>query len=163
MCGIFAFVGPGCDEPMLIRCTDRLIHRGPDARGIWSDGLASLGHRSLKIIDLSTNSAQPMFNEDNTIAVVFNGEIYNFPELRNQLEAQGHHFKSRSDTEVIVHAYEEFGDSCVEKLWGMFAFAIWDQRRRRMLVARDRFGKKTRELSAPGGHAGAGIRNPGDP
>jgi len=142
MCGIFAWVGDGCDEATLIRCTDRLTHRGPDARGHWSDGRASLGHRSLKIIDLSANSAQPMFNEDNTIAVVFNGEIYNFPELRNELEALGHHFKSRSDTEVIVHAYEEYGEKCVEKLWGMFAFAIWDQRRRRMLVARDRFGKK---------------------
>lgn len=142
MCGIFAWVGPGCDESILTRSTDRLTHRGPDGGGYWNDGMAFLGHRRLRIIDLSEAGAQPMFNEDGQVAVVFNGEIYNFSELRSELEAKGHVFRSRSDTEVIVHGYEEWGDDCVARLWGMFAFAVWDRRRRRMLVARDRFGKK---------------------
>lgn len=142
MCGIFAWVGPGFDEARLARCTDCLTHRGPDAAGYWNDGLAFLGHRRLRIIDLSEAGAQPMFNEDGQVVVIFNGEIYNFPELRKDLEAKGHVFRSRSDTEVIVHGYEEYGDECVEKFWGMFALAIWDRRRKRMLVARDRFGKK---------------------
>jgi asparagine synthase (glutamine-hydrolysing) len=142
MCGIFAWVGPGFDEKRLTQCTDRLAHRGPDAAGYWNDGLAYLGHRRLKIIDLSEAGAQPMFNEDGQVVVIFNGEIYNFPELRADLEAKGHVFRSHSDTEVIVHGYEEYGDECVQKFWGMFALAIWDRRRKRMLVARDRFGKK---------------------
>ncbi|MGA3067880.1 MAG: asparagine synthase (glutamine-hydrolyzing), partial [Tepidisphaeraceae bacterium] len=142
MCGIFAWVGPGIDETRLLQATDRMSHRGPDERGYWSDGVAWLGHRRLKIIDLSSAGAQPMFNEDGQVAVVFNGEIYNFMELRAELESAGHVFRSRCDTEVIVHAYEQWGDDCVPRFWGMFAFAIWDVRRRRMLLARDRFGKK---------------------
>ena len=115
------------DQEKLSQATDLLAHRGPDGRGLWSDGEAWLGHRRLKIIDLSDAGTQPMPNEDGTVVAVFNGEIYNFPELRAELQAKGHTFRSRSDTEVIVHGYEEYGDACVEKLWGMFAFAIWDQ------------------------------------
>lgn len=142
MCGIFAWVGPGIDESRLIRSVDRMAHRGPDAGAHWTDGVAWLGHRRLRIIDLSEAGAQPMGNEDGQIQVVFNGEIYNFPELRAELQAHGHVFRSQCDTEVIVHGYEQWGDECVPRFWGMFAFAVWDRRRRRMLVARDRFGKK---------------------
>lgn len=142
MCGIFAWVGPGMNEQRLIRATDRLSHRGPDASDYWTDGLCWMGHRRLRVIDLSAAGTQPMFNEDRTVVVVFNGEIYNFPELRAELQAKGHIFRSRSDTEVILHAYEEYGDDCVPRFWGMFAFAVWDQKRRRLLVGRDRFGKK---------------------
>ena len=118
-----------------------IAHRGPDARGIYLDGNAGLGHVRLSIIDLNTG-AQPMTNEDETIWVVFNGEIYNFQELREKLLAKGHVFRSQSDTEVIIHAYEEFGSDCVKELRGMFAFAIWDAQRRRLFVARDRVGIK---------------------
>jgi asparagine synthase (glutamine-hydrolysing) len=116
-------------------------HRGPDGQGIHLDGNAGLGHLRLSIIDLNTG-AQPMTNEDETIWIVFNGEIYNFQELRGKLLAKGHVFRSQSDTEVIVHAYEEFGPDCVKELRGMFAFAIWDAKRRRLFVARDRVGIK---------------------
>jgi asparagine synthase (glutamine-hydrolysing) len=142
MCGILAYVGPNPDTRLLEEALGRLTHRGPDAHGTWTDGRAWLGHRRLKIIDLSDSAAQPMANEDGTVHVTFNGEIYNFPELRRLLEEKGHRFRSRSDTEVIVHGYEEWGDACVERFWGMFAFAVWDSRRRRLLAARDRFGKK---------------------
>jgi asparagine synthase (glutamine-hydrolysing) len=97
--------------------------------------------RRLSIIDLA-GGHQPVFNEDKTVWIVFNGEIYNFPELRIELEKSGHRFASHSDTEVIVHLYEEFGADCVDKLRGMFAFALYDERRRKLLLARDRFGKK---------------------
>ena len=118
-----------------------IAHRGPDARGIYLDGNAGLGHVRLSIIDLNTG-AQPMTNEDETVWIVFNGEIYNFAALRERLQAQGHVFRSQSDTEVIIHAYEEFGPDCVKELRGMFAFAIWDAKRRRLFAARDRVGIK---------------------
>ena len=116
-------------------------HRGPDGQGIYLDGNLGLGHVRLSIIDLNTG-AQPMTNEDETVWIVFNGEIYNFQELREQLLAKGHVFKTRSDTEAIIHAYEEFGPECVSKLRGMFAFAIWDAKRRSLFLARDRVGIK---------------------
>jgi asparagine synthase (glutamine-hydrolysing) len=121
---------------------DAMVHRGPDDHGYLSDGPCSLGHRRLSIIDLRPEGAQPMTNEDGSIAVIVNGEIYNFRELRRELEAKGHHFKSRSDSEVIVHLYEEEGPSFLDRLRGMFALALWDRARRRLLLARDRFGKK---------------------
>ena len=118
-----------------------IAHRGPDGEGVHLDGPVGLGHCRLSIIDLSTG-AQPMANEDQTVWIVFNGEIYNFQELRNRLIAAGHVFRSRSDTEVILHLYEELGPDCVSELRGMFAFAIWDSNRRRLFVARDRVGIK---------------------
>jgi asparagine synthase (glutamine-hydrolysing) len=124
-------------EAMLMR----MNHRGPDAQGVHIDGSVGLGHLRLSIIDLNTG-AQPMTNEDETVWIVFNGEIYNFPELRDLLTSKGHVFRSRSDTEVILHAYEEFGPDCVKRLRGMFAFAIWDSTRRQLLLARDRVGIK---------------------
>lgn len=117
-------------------------HRGPDGHGFWADAHCELAHARLSIIDLSPAGAQPMGNEDGAIQIAYNGEIYNFQELRRSLEARGHTFRSRTDTEVIVHLYEEIGDRCVDELNGMFAFALWDSRRKELLLARDRFGQK---------------------
>jgi asparagine synthase (glutamine-hydrolysing) len=118
-----------------------IAHRGPDGQGIHLDRNLGLGHRRLSIIDLSTGD-QPMSNEDGSIWLVFNGEIYNYQELRHRLLAKGHNFKSNSDTEVIIHLYEEFAEECVAHLRGMFAFALWDSKRRRLFIARDRVGIK---------------------
>ena len=142
MCGIAGIVSQSADLEAIGPMTAALSHRGPDGSGIWSDGLCSLGHRRLAIIDLSVKGKQPLWNEDETVWIVFNGEIYNFQELRAQLEHSGHKFNSHTDTEVIVHAYEQWGTDCVKKLRGMFAFAIWDQPKRRLFLARDRVGKK---------------------
>ncbi len=145
MCGIagMVYTDPGhpVDRALLRRMTDTMVHRGPDAEGFHIGLGVGLGHRRLSIIDLATGD-QPVFNEDRTVAVVFNGEIYNFQELRAGLEARGHRFATRTDTEAIVHAYEEYGEGCVERFRGMFAFAVWDERARRLLLARDRVGKK---------------------
>src|SRR5579883_182271 len=124
-----------------------LAHRGPDDQGFFEavtrDGERRVGlaHRRLSIIDLSTGH-QPMANEDGSVQIVFNGEIYNFPQLRDELIGRGYGFRTRSDTETIVHAYEQWGPECVTRLRGMFAFAIWDANRERLLLARDRYGKK---------------------
>ena len=118
-----------------------IVHRGPDDEGIFAKGPAGLGMRRLSIIVLS-GVHQPIFNEDKSIWIVYNGEVYNFLELRPELERLGHRFATNSDTEVIVHLYEEYGANCVQKLRGMFAFAIYDERKRKLLLARDRLGKK---------------------
>ena len=144
MCGISGVIsgaGPS-DEQRVRRMNAALTHRGPDAEGLWRSGRAVLGHRRLSIIDLSPEANQPLLNEDATIGVVVNGEIYNFAELREGLVARGHTFRSSSDSEVILHLYEEHGADCVAKLAGMFAFALWDSRAERLLFARDRAGKK---------------------
>jgi asparagine synthase (glutamine-hydrolysing) len=121
--------------------TDLIHHRGPDGDGAYRSGPVGLGHRRLSIIDLNTGS-QPMCNEDGTVWVVYNGEIYNFPELRSELLSRGHQFKSTTDTEVIIHLYEELGAESVARFRGMFAFALWDERRQLLLLARDRVGIK---------------------
>ncbi|MGE3314686.1 MAG: asparagine synthase (glutamine-hydrolyzing) [Planctomycetaceae bacterium] len=156
MCGIAGAAWSDRGEPIsaavLARMTDVLAHRGPDDRGFYqSHGAdstativrpgAALGHRRLSIIDLG-GGRQPLSNEDGTIWIVFNGEIYNYKELRGPLEAKGHRFQTESDTETIVHLYEEYGDECVDFLRGMFAFAIWDENKQRLFLARDRLGKK---------------------
>ncbi len=141
MCGIFGIVGHKIDEAHLRKATDLLSHRGPDTSGYFVDDGIGLGHRRLSIIDLE-GGRQPMFNEDESLCIVFNGEIYNFPELRDDLVARQHRFKTRSDTETILHAYEEWGEDCVIRLRGMFAFAIWDRTSKKLFVARDRFGIK---------------------
>src|SRR5438067_4776695 len=144
MCGIAGVIdtrGRPADAAVLRRMCDRLAHRGPDAEGYHVRGPAGLGHRRLSIIDLA-GGRQPLANEDGTVWVTFNGEVYNFQELRGPLEAAGHRFATHSDTEVIAHAYEEYGPRCVEQLRGMFAFAVWDEPRRRLFLARDRLGKK---------------------
>src|SRR5258705_5032972 len=146
MCGISGFLNRDKDRPadpdLLVRMTDVIAHRGPDGSGHFASGPVALAHRRLSIIDLSENGAQPMHNEDGTVTVTFNGEIYNHLGLRDELIAKGHVFRSRCDTEVLVHGYEEWGDALPERLAGMFAFAIWDERRQRLFLARDRLGKK---------------------
>jgi len=145
MCGIVGIVGTDGrqrgDPAEIRRMCDMIVHRGPDDEGIFVRGRVALGMRRLSIIDLSTGH-QPIHNEDGTIWIVFNGEIYNFRDLRLLLTGRGHNFHTNTDTEVIVHLYEEFGEDCVQRLRGMFAFAIWDGKRQRLFLARDRFGKK---------------------
>ena len=143
MCGIAGQMlrGTDVDAAQIRAMSDRIRHRGPDDEGFYVDGLCGLGMRRLSIIDLNTGH-QPISNEDGRIWVVFNGEIYNYQELRRDLIARGHHFKTNSDTETLVHLYEQFGPDGVSKLRGMFAYAIWDSRKRLLFLARDRFGKK---------------------
>ena len=129
-------------DPALIQAMlDTIRHRGPDDQGVYFAGQVGLGHRRLSIIDLNTGH-QPLSNEDGTVWIVFNGEIYNFQELRTFLLSKGHTFKTKTDTEVIVHLYEELGPECLEKLRGMFAFAIWDEKTKTLFLARDRVGIK---------------------
>ena len=144
ICGELRFDGSPVNEPRLVAMRDRLLHRGPDSSGTFvsASGSGGLGFRRLKIIDLTPNASQPMANEDGSVQVVFNGEIYNYRTLREGLVARGHRFRSHSDTEVIVHLYEEKGLDCVAELDGMFAIAIWDERAARLTLARDRAGKK---------------------
>lgn len=148
MCGITGWTtedpgkvhGPE-DEALLSSMCDRIRHRGPDDQGMWLGAGAALGMRRLSVIDLETGE-QPVTNEAGNVIAVMNGEIYNFLEIREDLERKGHRFTSRSDTEVLPHLYDEYGDALVDHLDGMFAFALWDKDRRRLLVARDRFGEK---------------------
>ncbi len=146
MCGIngIAFSpssGRHVDESKLVRMRDILHHRGPDDGGIFVDGNIGLGHRRLSIVDVA-HGAQPMFNGDGTCVIVYNGEVYNHADYRATLESLGYKFQNRSDTETILHLYEEYGRDCVEYLRGMFAFAIWDKTKRELFIARDRFGVK---------------------
>ncbi len=140
MCGICGFTW--ADASLAEKCTQVIKHRGPDQSGIFSAEAITLGHRRLSIIDLSEQGRQPMANEDGTLQLVFNGEIYNFLELRDLLEKKGHRFLSRSDSEVILHGYEEWGDDVLKQLRGMFAFALWDRRQQQLLAGRDRLGIK---------------------
>ena len=145
MCGIVGIVrldpNDTVDEARLMQMRDVLHHRGPDDEGLWVEGPVGLGHRRLAIVDVA-GGHQPMANEDQTVWIVFNGEIYNHAALRPELEAKGHRYRTRSDTETILHLYEEEGERCVERLQGMFAFAVWDRVRRRLFLARDRLGIK---------------------
>lgn len=140
MCGICGVYGLN-DEKLIQDMNDKLIHRGPDGEGTYIDKNIMLGHRRLSIIDLKSGQ-QPIHNEDESVWISYNGEIYNFLELREKLEANGHHFYTSTDTEVIVHLYEEMGERCVEKLNGEFSFAIWDQNKKQLMIARDRLGVK---------------------
>ncbi len=146
MCGIVGYAGDvsRVSEETFTRMRDLLAHRGPDDAGSWQahDGAIRLGNRRLAILDLSAAAHQPMVEEDNGLAIVHNGEIYNYLELRKELEARGHRFQSQSDTEVILASYREWQDGCLGRLNGMFAFAIWDSKRERLFAARDRFGEK---------------------
>jgi len=140
MCGITGFWGSGNRET-LVKMTDKLHHRGPNDEGFYFDGTIGLGHKRLSIIDLSSFGKQPMSNEDGSILIIFNGEIYNFQELKKGLEER-HNFKSQTDTEVILRLYEEIGDQIFSKMNGMFAIAIFDKKRKKIILARDRMGKK---------------------
>ncbi|MBU1262175.1 asparagine synthase (glutamine-hydrolyzing), partial [bacterium] len=141
ICGKLTLNGTTPSKDLLLRMCDTLRHRGPDDEGVYIGKNIGLGHRRLSIIDLSSGH-QPLSNEDETIWIVFNGEIYNFGELRPNLTSRGHRFRTKTDTETIIHLYEEYGVDCVQHLRGMFAFAIWDERKKRLFLARDRIGKK---------------------
>ena len=144
MCGVsgrFNLDGRPVEATEIVAMRDTMVHRGPDDEGMFVDGPVGLAHRRLSIIDLA-GGHQPIGNEDGSVTVVFNGEIYNFAELRDELTARGHTFVTRSDTEVIVHQFEEDGAECVQKFRGMFAFALWDAKRKQLLLARDRLGIK---------------------
>jgi asparagine synthase (glutamine-hydrolysing) len=146
MCGIAGLLAPQADAvpewETVARMCARMAHRGPDTQRVVVDGPLALGHRRLSIIDLRPEAAQPMWNEDRSVMLVVNGEVYNFVELRTELLTRGHLFQSNSDSEVILHLYEELGEGCLDRLRGMYALALWDARRRRLLLARDRVGKK---------------------
>src|SRR4051794_5104696 len=152
MCGIAGTLNrDGPVEPQLVeRMCETLAHRGPDSRGLFSDDGVAIGVARLAVIDLEGGD-QPISSEDGAVVVVCNGEIYNYRELRDELTERGHRFSTRSDTEVIAHLYQELGDACVERLRGMFAFALWDRRSRRLLLARDRVGKKPLFYAERGG------------
>src|SRR4051812_44481275 len=144
MCGIAGLLSLGGKPPLqeeVQSMCDAMVHRGPNDDGYYVSADAVIGMRRLSIIDLD-GGHQPVHNEDRTVWVVFNGEIYNFKSLREDLEQQGHRFYTDTDTEVIVHLYEQYGESCVDRMRGMFAFAIWDDRRKTLLIARDRIGIK---------------------
>lgn len=140
MCGICGF--NWYDPPLVAKMSSTLAHRGPDQSGVWCDPHVSLAHQRLSIIDVSSAARQPMQNETGTLQVVCNGEIYNFKDLRAELQKKGHLFTSKSDTEVILHSYEEWGLDCVHHFIGMFAFALWDAAKKRLWIVRDRIGVK---------------------
>ncbi len=169
MCGIAGVMRFGrdarVDTGVVRRMCDVMAHRGPDDDGVYTDGPVGLGMRRLSIIDVA-GGHQPISNETGTVWIVFNGEIYNHSELRKDLEARGHRYKTNSDTETIVHLYEEYGRDCVNHLRGMFAFAIWDRDKRSLFVARDRLGIKPLYYRLTvgiffvrlGNQSGAGVR-----
>jgi asparagine synthase (glutamine-hydrolysing) len=151
MCGIVGRVGSArVEESEILRMCDAIAHRGPDDWGTFVEGGLGLGMRRLSIVDLA-GGHQPIANEDGTVIVVFNGELYNYPSLYQELVDRGHRFRTRSDTEVLVHLYEEHGEKLVARLRGMFAFALWDRTRRRLLLARDHFGQKPLFYTEQGG------------
>ncbi|MDD1671197.1 MAG: asparagine synthase (glutamine-hydrolyzing) [Methanomicrobiales archaeon] len=169
--GIFQIGGEKADPALLAEMSGRIRHRGPDGEGTFLDGPVGLAHRRLAIIDLSDAACQPMTSEDGTLRLVFNGEIYNYVELREELRGRGHTFRSEGDAEVILHAYEEWGRDCLARFNGMWAFALWDPRRQELFCARDRFGVKpfyytllgntilfASEIKALLAHPGAGKR-----
>src|SRR5215212_9506000 len=142
ICGVVAAERDGApDREVVARMSGRIVHRGPDDDGLFHEGPVALAARRLSIIDLE-GGHQPITNEDGSAVVVQNGEIYNYRELKRELEGKGHRFATGCDTEVLVHLWEEEGERFVERLRGMFAIALWDKRRRRLLLARDRFGIK---------------------
>lgn len=142
ICGYLNLTGAPADASLAARMARTIAHRGPDGEGAWSDGPLALGHRRLAILDLSDAGAQPMLSADGRYAIAYNGEIYNFRELRAELEALGRSFRSRTDTEVVLAAYAQWGADCVTRFNGMFALAIWDARERTLFLARDRYGIK---------------------
>ncbi len=150
MCGICGFNWE--DKELIKRMAQVLNHRGPDKGGIYTDEKVSLGHRRLSIIDLSEDGNQPMYNEDGTKLIIYNGEIYNYLDLKKELVSKGHHFSSNTDTEVILHGYEEWGETIVQKLNGMFAFCIYDLNQRSLFLARDRLGIKPLYYYGLGSH-----------
>ena len=143
MCGFTGFVGAiENKEQVLENMMNTIVHRGPDSAGTFLDDDAALGFRRLSIIDISSTGDQPLYNEDRTKVLVFNGEIYNYQELREKLIEAGHEFKTHTDSETLLHGYEEWGESLVDRLRGMYGFVIWDREKKKMFGARDIFGIK---------------------
>ncbi|MFH1787884.1 MAG: asparagine synthase (glutamine-hydrolyzing), partial [Candidatus Altiarchaeota archaeon] len=143
ICGVFDYGGKAPVDGKTIRfMCDTMVHRGPDDEGCHVDGCVGLGHRRLSIIDLSERGRQPMVNEDGSVWITYNGEVYNFMELRRELEGKGYVFRSETDTEVLLRLYEEEGFDFVKRLRGMFAFAVWDSKKKTLFLARDRAGQK---------------------
>ncbi len=142
MCGIYGVVEKKIDRELAIKCLDTMYHRGPDGSGLWQEGGVTLGHRRLSILDLSGAGSQPMSYADGRYELTFNGEIYNFIEIRGELRKKGHTFRGESDSEVILAAFAEWGEKCVERFNGMWTFAVWDAKLGRLFLSRDRFGVK---------------------
>src|SRR4051812_42931956 len=145
MCGITGVVsrsGAPVARDVVAAMTRVIAHRGPDDEGIWVEGPAGLGNRRLAIIDLSPAGHQPMATADGRLVITYNGELYNYRELRAELERAGHRFRSETDTEVVLQAYREWGPACVDRFNGMFGLAVWEPERRRLFLARDRYGVK---------------------
>ncbi len=142
MCGIFGVINKKIDRDLADKCVDRMAHRGPDGRGVWQEKGTTLGHRRLAILDLSENGTQPMTYDDGRYVLVFNGEIFNFLEIREELKNKGYDFKSDSDSEVLLASYKEWNEKCLDRFNGMWAFLIWDRKEERLFVSRDRFGVK---------------------
>ena len=142
ICGELRFDGSTADMSAIVRMSETIAQRGPDHAGVFSDGPLAFGHRRLAIIDLTTSADQPMVDQELKLVLVFNGTIYNYKELRAELMEMGYAFFSEGDTEVIIKAYHAWGEKCVERFFGMFAFAVWDQRDASLFMARDRFGIK---------------------
>jgi asparagine synthase (glutamine-hydrolysing) len=157
MCGITGILATGngfpIDDQLVVAMRDTMAHRGPDDAGSWvsGDGQVAFGHRRLSIVDLSRSGHQPMCNEDGTVWIAYNGEVYNHLALRKELESKGHRYRSHTDTETIIHLWEEEGPACVERLHGMFGLAIWDERKRELFLARDRLGIKPIYYAQPPG------------
>jgi len=143
MCGICGIISsdPVIDGEPIVKMQNAMIHRGPDGEGNYYDSYIALGMRRLSIIDIEKGN-QPLFNEDRSLVLIANAEIYNYIEIRKQLEIRGHTFRTNSDCEVIPHLYEEYGNACIHYLRGMFAFALWNTRTNKLLLARDRIGEK---------------------
>ena len=142
MCGIFGVINKKIEREVADKCVDRMSHRGPDGRGIWQEGGTTLGHRRLAILDLSEKGTQPMLYDNGRYVLAFNGEIYNFVEIRDKLEKKGYEFTSDSDSEVILAAFVEWKERCLDRFNGMWAFLIWDRSEERLFISRDRFGVK---------------------
>jgi len=142
ICGIFNLNGEPASPIILRKMTDEIAHRGPDGEGFFVDSFIGLGHRRLAIIDLSPAGHQPMITLDGQYVLTYNGEVYNFQEIRAELESLGIQFRSKTDSEVVLYAYRQWGPKCVERFNGMFAFAIWDKTKQELFIARDRYGIK---------------------
>ena len=151
MCGIFGTINYRISEEKALDCLNRMIHRGPDGYGIWQEDGVTLGHRRLSILDLSENGRQPMSYADGRYEITFNGEVYNFIEIRRELMSKGYTFKSDTDTEVIIAAFIEWGEKCLDMFNGMWTFAIWDRLEKKMFISRDRFGIKPLYIANQGG------------
>ncbi|HQN20405.1 MAG TPA: hypothetical protein PKV86_14740, partial [Syntrophobacteraceae bacterium] len=150
--GIFNLNGEAVSPVLLRRMTDTIAHRGPDGEGFYTDSFIGLGHRRLAIIDLSPAAHQPMATKSNQFVITYNGALYNFLQLRAELAALGHEFSSQSDAEVALYAYKQWGEKCLDRLNGHFAFAIWDKTRQTLFLARDRYGVKPFYYTLVGPH-----------